>query len=135
MGYDFRTMFNRNRLLAHGASRIPGLKRIPVFKLLAIAEIAMLANHHVQRLTPQERRRLLELVKTSRGRSGNLTATEREELALLLTKMEPRMFAGSALDKVSPFPLPKRFTHGPKHERERREREAEQRERDAQRVA
>ena len=45
------------------------------------------------------------------------------------------MFAGSALDKVSPFPLPKRFTHGPKHERERREREAEQREREAERAA
>lgn len=40
------------------------------------------------------------------------------------------MFAGSAIDKVSPVPLPKRFTHGPKHERERRAREAEQRERE-----
>ena len=117
-------MFDRNRLLAHGATRIPGLKRIPIFKLLAIAEVAILANQHAQRLNPQERRRFLELVRTSRGRSGNLTTAERGELAALVNKMEPRLFAGSALDKVSPFPLPKRFTHGSKAERERRAREA-----------
>ena len=116
-------MFDRNRLLAHGAGRIPGLKRVPIFKLLAIAEIAILANQHVLRLTPPERRRLLELVKTSRGRRGNLTRAEQTELADLLNKMEPRIFAGAALDKVSPVPLPKRFTHGSKSDRERRERE------------
>src|SRR5688572_1102400 len=99
-------MFDRHRLLAHGAGRLPGLKRLPIFKLLAIAEIGLLANQHAQRLTPSERRRLLELVKTSRGRSGNLTEAERTEVAELLAKMEPRMFAGAAIDKVSPFPLP-----------------------------
>ena len=77
-------MFNRNRLLAHGISRIPGLKRIPVFKLLALAEIALLARAHIGRLTPEERRRLIQLVQTSRGRKGNLSQTERNELAGLL---------------------------------------------------
>lgn len=126
-------MFDRNRLLAHGAGRIPGLKRLPIFKLLAIAEVAILANQHFQRLNAQERHRLLTLVRTSRGRRGNLTQAERTELAELLNKMEPRLFAGAALDKVSPFPLPKRFTQGSKSERERRAQE--QRERDAQRAA
>ena len=111
-------MFGRNRLLAHGASRIPGLKRLPIFKLLALAEIAMLAGAHVGRLTPAERRRLFALVRTSRGRKGNLTGAERHELAELVNKMEPRMFAGAAADHLSPIPLPKRFTHGPKRERE-----------------
>jgi hypothetical protein len=113
-------MFNRNRLLAHGAARIPGLKRIPIFKLLAVAQVAMLAKRHLEELTPEERRRLFQLVQTSRGRKGNLSQTEREELARLVAKMEPRTFAGAAADQLSPFPLPKRVTHGPKRKREER---------------
>jgi len=105
-------MFDRNRLLAHGVSRIPGLKRIPIFKLLAIAEVAVLAHQHFKHLDAQERHRLLELIQTSRGRRGNLTAHEREELAQLTVKMEPRLFAGLVADKLSPVPLPKRFVHG-----------------------
>jgi hypothetical protein len=111
-------VFGRNRLLALGAARIPGLKRLPIFKLIALAEIALLARAHVTRLTGPERRRLLELVRASRGRKGNLTDAERHELAELVNKMEPRMFAGTAADHLSPVPLPKRVTHGPKRERE-----------------
>ena len=118
-------MLGRNRLLALGATRIPGLKRLPIFKLLALAEIALLTHAHVTRLTPDERRRLFQLVRTSRGRKGNLSEAERREFADLINKMEPRMFAGAAADHLSPVPLPKRFTQGPKREREeRREREA-----------
>ena len=102
----------RNSLLARGAGHVPGLKRLPVFKLLAIAEIAALAAGHVQRLDQQERRRMIELIKLGRGRTGNLTATEREELATLVAKTEPRLFAGLAADKLSPVPLPRRFVHG-----------------------
>jgi hypothetical protein len=109
----------RNRFLLHGASRIPGLKRIPIFKLLAVAEIAVLAHSHMSRLTPEERRRAIELVKLGRGRTGNLTSSERDELAALVAKAEPRLFAGLAADKLSPVPLPKRFVHG------RRKREPE----------
>jgi hypothetical protein len=105
-------MLDRNRLLAHGASRIPWLKRIPIFKLLAIAEVAMLAQQHFSRLDSQERSRLFELLQTSRGRTGNLTQREREELAALTAKMEPRLFAGLVAHKLSPVPLPKRFVHG-----------------------
>ena len=102
----------RNNLIARTAAHIPGLRRIPVFKLLVVAEIAMLARQHVNRLDAHERHRLLELVQTSRGRSGNLTSREREELAALVAKMEPRLFAGLVADKLSPVPLPKRFVHG-----------------------
>ncbi len=102
----------RNHLLARGAGHVPGLKRLPVFKLLAIAEIAALAVGHANRLEPAERGRLIDLVKTGRGRPGNLTATERDELARLVAKTEPRLFAGLAADKLSPVPLPRRFVHG-----------------------
>src|SRR3954452_10906580 len=112
-------MLRPHRLLAHGAARIPGLKRIPIFKLLALAEIAILAKSHLERLTADERRRLFQLVRTSRGRGGNLSQAERDELARLVTKMEPRAFAGAAVDHLSPVPLPKRVTHGPKRDRDR----------------
>src|SRR4051794_29699551 len=101
----------RNNILARGAGHVPGLRRLPILKLLALAEIAILAREHLYRLDPAERRRLMQIVQTSRGRKGNLTSAERRELADLLSKMEPRTFAGTAADRLSPVPLPKRFTH------------------------
>jgi hypothetical protein len=101
-----------HRLLARGATRVPGLRRLPVMKLLAIAEVAVLARDHVSLLEPAERRRLLELVRKGRGRSRNLSADEREELAALVAKAEPRRFAGLAADKLSPIPLPRRIVEG-----------------------
>jgi len=99
-------------VLTRGARRIPGLRRLPVFKLLAIGEIALLARSHAQKLDPAERRRLLELIRVGRGRPRNLSAGEREELERLVAKAEPRLFAGAAADKLSPVPLPRRFVRG-----------------------
>ena len=107
----------RNRLLARGIGRVPGLKRLPIFKLLAVAEIAIMARDHLGRLEPAERRRLLDLVRQGRGRGRNLTPPEREELAKLVAKVEPRRFAGMAADRLSPVPLPRRITHGPRDRR------------------
>jgi hypothetical protein len=98
-----------NRLLARGLGRLPGLRRLPIFKLLAIAEIALLARDHLGRLTPVERRRLVELVRHGRG----MAPAQREELAKLVAKVEPRRFAGLVADKLSPVPLPKRLVEGP----------------------
>ena len=102
------------KLIGRGVTRIPGLKRLPVMKLLALGEIAMLAQRHLSLLTPQERRRLVALVRRGRGRTSNLTPDEREELAQLVAKAEPRRFAGLTADALSPVPLPKRMVHGPK---------------------
>ena len=85
------------------------LRRLPVMKLLALGEIALLARDHVRRLEPGERRRLIALVR--KGRS--LSADEREELAGLVAKAEPRRFAGLVADKLSPVPLPRRLVQGP----------------------
>ncbi|CAA9495098.1 MAG: hypothetical protein AVDCRST_MAG30-1606 [uncultured Solirubrobacteraceae bacterium] len=104
----------RTRLIARGIGRVPGLKRLPVFKVLAIAEIAIMARDHLGRLEPGERRRLVELVRQGRGRGRNLAPSEREELATLVAKVEPRRFAGMAADRLSPVPLPRRITHGPR---------------------
>lgn len=94
-------------------TRMPGLKRLPILKVLAIAEVALLARDHVSLLAPAERRRLLTLVRKGKGRSTrNLSDKEREELTTLVAKAEPRRFAGLVADKLSPVPLPKRVTHG-----------------------
>jgi hypothetical protein len=92
--------------------RIPGLKWIPVMKLVAAGEVALLARSHVMKLTGEERRRLVALVRKGRGRRTPLSLEEREELSRLLAKAEPRLFAGLVAQKFSPVPLPRRLVRG-----------------------
>ncbi len=66
----------------------------------------MMARQHLQALDATERRRLGELVR----RGPRMDATERAELRALATKLEPQAFALAAFDKVSPVPLPGRFS-------------------------
>jgi hypothetical protein len=99
--------------LAHAAGRVPGLKRLPMLKLLALAEIALLARDHLGKLEPGERRRLVGLVRQGHGRPSHLSPAERDELARLVAKAEPRRFAGLMADRLSPVPLPRRVVHGP----------------------
>jgi hypothetical protein len=91
---------------------VPGLRRLPVAKLLAVAEIVLLARQHIVRLEPQERRRVLTLMRQARGRTGNLSADERAELAALVSKANPRLFLGLVANKLSPVPLPPRVVRG-----------------------
>jgi hypothetical protein len=110
-----------SRLLTIGVGkasrRVPGLRRVPVVKLLSAAELALLARDHVSRLSPSERRRLLALVRVGHGRRSRLTGAEREELEGLLAKLQPRMLVGTAVDRLSPVPLPRRLVYGPRNRR------------------
>ena len=72
----------------------------------------MLARQHLLRLTPAERRRLVGLLRVARGRPRNLSQAQRNELAELVAKLEPRLLAGEAVNKLSPVPLPKRILRG-----------------------
>lgn len=100
------------RSLGRAATRVPGLRRLPMFKLISIAEVGLLARDHVLRLTPAERHRLIDLVRIARGRPSRLSSADRQELAELVAKLEPRLLAGEAVDRISPLPLPKRVTRG-----------------------
>jgi len=97
-------------VLSHGlpraVARIPGLKHVPALKLLAIAELALVARRHLQHLDAPQRRRLAQLVRRGHG----LSMAEREELRGLVAKLDARAFAGSAVQRLSPLPLPKRLT-------------------------
>jgi hypothetical protein len=77
---------------------------LPLFRLLAIAQIALLVRRHMRNLDRGERRRLAELVR--RGR--RLDRTERRELRDLVMKLEPGVFARAAMNRVSPVPLGRR---------------------------
>ena len=99
--------------MIRGAGRVPGLRALPIVKLIAVGEIALLARSHVSKLDPAERRRFVHLLRKGRGRnSQNLSGEEREELATLVAKAEPRLFAGMAADMLSPVPLPRRVVRG-----------------------
>ncbi len=95
-------MFRMIKRLAEGRLA----KQIPLFKVVAIAQIALLARRHVTNLTAGERRRVVELLRRRR----DLSPAERDELRALTAKLDPRAFAGAAVDQLSPVPLPKRFT-------------------------
>lgn len=84
------------------------VRRIPLFKVLAIVQLALLARRHLVALTPAERHRLTDLAR----HPHHLTADERHELFDLAAKLEPRAFAAAAADYISPFPLPKRLLAG-----------------------
>ena len=101
-----------NRSIGVVTEKVPGLRRLPVVRLLSAAEVAMLARDHLQRLSPQERRRLIALVRAGRGRSDRLTAAETDELAAILAKLQPRRLLGDAVNSLSPVPLPGRVLYG-----------------------
>jgi hypothetical protein len=88
------------------AGRVPGLRRLPLMRLLLLGEVALLLKDHVQRLTPAERRRLVVLLRDARGRPGRLGEDERAELEGLIAKVEPMLFASTAVRKLSPVPFP-----------------------------
>ena len=98
--------------LGRVSERVPGLRGLPLVKLLAAAEVALLARDHVLRLSPAERRRLVTLVRIGRGRRSRLKGADRRELEELLGKLEPRILMGEALDRLSPVPLPRRLLFG-----------------------
>ena len=82
------------------------LRRLPLFKLLALAQLALLARRQFQQLDDADRRRLGELVR----RGPRMERGERDELRALLVKLEPRTFAAAAANAFSPVRLPRRFT-------------------------
>jgi tellurite resistance protein len=62
--------------------------------LLAAAEVVIAVRNHVtDRLSEKERRRMVEIVRSSKGRPSNLSDRERKELRSLLGKVEPRELA------------------------------------------
>jgi hypothetical protein len=88
------------------------VRGVPVMRLVAAAEVAMLAKQHLELLDAEQRHRLIELLRKARGRPARLSEDERRELGELVAALEPRRLAGDAAGKVSPVPLPARLLYG-----------------------
>jgi hypothetical protein len=74
-------------------------KNVALLRLVALGQLALLAHRHIRALTPQERRRLVELAR----KPHKLSARERKELRSLAAKLEPGAFARSAARTISPI--------------------------------
>jgi enhancing lycopene biosynthesis protein 2 len=77
--------------------------------LLATAEVVMAVKNHVtDRLSSKERNRIVEIVRSSKGRPSNLSNRERAELQAMLVKVEPR----ELVKKVATSPFASRVGSG-----------------------
>jgi hypothetical protein len=82
--------------------------------LLAAAEVVLAVRNHVSgRLSEKERKRMVEIVRSSKGRPSNLSDRERKELRSLLAKVEPRELAKT----VATSGFASRFAKGMRHRR------------------
>ncbi len=62
--------------------------------LLAAAEVVLAVRNHVTtRLSEKDRQRMVQIVRSSKGRPSNLSDRERKELKALLDKVEARELA------------------------------------------
>jgi hypothetical protein len=71
--------------------------------LVAALEIAWITRSHWRRLEPEERRRLLSLIRKSRFRTSRLSRSERREAAELLDKINYAELGGNVAATLLPF--------------------------------
>jgi hypothetical protein len=71
--------------------------------LIAAAEVVLATYQHWRRLEPEERARMIELVRKSKGRPSKLSEREADELEMLLEKFGHIELAGSVASIVIPF--------------------------------
>ena len=69
--------------------------------LLTLAEVAVLVKEHLDRLTPKERQRLVEIVKSSKGRPANVSERQRAEIKSMIDKIGPRELAQGVAGKAT----------------------------------
>ncbi len=65
-------------------------------RVIAVAEVALVAKRHIDLLGPGEIGELRRLLVKSKGRPGNLTARELNRIQELVRKLEPGAFAKDA---------------------------------------
>ncbi len=75
----------------------------PWARAIAVGEIALTAKRHLDNLEPGEGTELRRLIAKSRGRRGNLSASERNRLLELVRKLEPGAFARNAAKTAVPL--------------------------------
>ncbi len=94
------------KMAGRAAERVPGLRMLPVVRLIMAAEVLVLGKHHFDRITPEERGQVIRLVAKAKGRPKNLSEQEQLELTKIVEKLEPRLFLAEATDRISPVGVP-----------------------------
>jgi hypothetical protein len=74
--------------MAGFATRLLARRAIPITWLLIAGQVALATRRHLQKLEPHERRRLAQIVRSSRGRPSNVSKRERDELLRLVRKLD-----------------------------------------------
>ncbi|WP_372790194.1 hypothetical protein [Paraconexibacter sp.] len=67
------------------AGKLSRVRRVP---WIVVAQAALVANAHWKNLASGDRERLLHLLKKSKGRPAALSSRERDEVRLLLGRLE-----------------------------------------------
>jgi hypothetical protein len=79
------------------ARNLPSPKAVPWAILL---EVAAVARGHWQGLSERDRERLSSLIRKSRGRRGNLTKKERDDVRRILGKLDYKAIGQDVLPFV-----------------------------------
>jgi hypothetical protein len=74
--------------------------RIRALPWAVLLQAGMLVGGRISELSEKERARLARLVRDSRGRPGNLTSKERQELRKLLSKLDVKSMGRDLLPLV-----------------------------------
>ena len=85
---------------------------LPVARLLLVAEVAIVAQRHLNGLDRAQRRRLFTLLVRARGWPRSLAVDERREFLYLVGRLEPRLLLGTVVRRLSPVPVPRRLLYG-----------------------
>lgn len=72
-------------------------------RIILVAQVALIAKRHLEKLGPGEVGELRDLLVKSKGNPGNLNSRERTRIKDLVTKLEPGAFARSAATTSKPF--------------------------------
>ena len=83
-------------------------RAIPLMWAFAVAEALTATRRHFSGVDPRVRRRLVELVRKSKGRPANLSAHEKQELRLLVGQMDLWNLSKELAAVASPVGMPGR---------------------------
>ena len=85
---------------------LSSVARVRSLPWVVVFELAMTLRKHWQRLAPDDRKRLTELIKKSQGNPTRLSTSERADVRRLVAKLEPAAIARSLV------PIGRRATTG-----------------------
>ena len=81
-------------------------RAVPIAWALVVAEALVATKRHLDDVPARTRRRLLELVKKSKGRPSNLTREEKRELTKLVGELRPFALGRTLVGVASPVRVP-----------------------------